>query len=327
MEVFMEKHVENRNNVLSLISAVILAVALLLEAIYTRLPWSFMDSLKSNPSLLLLFASLIILIVGFLLKRTALIAAIGFIVLSIYYGLNLFLGIRSLSSLTIIWLLFPIIGSLLAAVVCLLVNKKAYTPSKVDVLLGATLLVLFVAYFIIFYYRMREFVLWINWSQMITVNLLGVIGALLQLIGTTLGIASLTASDGKLKKTIVRSDGSMIEFNLGYFNLFIHILLILVTTGIWSVIWVYRTTRYTNQVKDLEKRIPIRKLLLCLFVPFYIIYWNYVTAKRIDMIAEENGVKTDAKIAVLCLVFSFLLNIAPPIIMQSRINKIAKSIR
>ena len=145
--------------------------------------------------------------------------------------------------------------------------------------------------------------------------------------GVFIGVASITAPIAAKESLVFSEDGSVELTYGGYVSMVLHIVLILFTFGIWSAIWVYRTTRYTNQVKDLEERIPIRKLLLCLFVPFYIVYWNYVTAKRIDMIAEENGVKTDAKIAVLCLVFSFLLNIAPPIIMQSRINKIAKSIR
>ena len=59
----------------------------------------------------------------------------------------------------------------------------------------------------------------------------------------------------------------------GYISMGMHIALLLLTGGIWMYIWVYRTTKLLNCVEDEEYRNPTTKLLLCMFVPFYFIYW------------------------------------------------------
>jgi len=40
----------------------------------------------------------------------------------------------------------------------------------------------------------------------------------------------------------------------GYFNLDLHILLLIFTFGIWRLIWIYRVTEYLNGVQEKEKR-------------------------------------------------------------------------
>ena len=47
------------------------------------------------------------------------------------------------------------------------------------------------------------------------------------------------------------------------------ILLSIFTLGIWSLIWIHRTTKFLNQAPDAEYHNPTKKLLLCMFVPFY----------------------------------------------------------
>ena len=107
----------------------------------------------------------------------------------------------------------------------------------------------------------------------------------------------------------------------GYCGLLKHILLLFFTFGVWMLIWIYRTTEYLNRVKDEEYRDPTSKLLLCIFVPFYSIYWTYKSAQRIDKLARETGVESD--ISTLCLILSFIVNVVPPILMQDKINSIA----
>ncbi|MBQ5990917.1 MAG: SHOCT domain-containing protein [Clostridia bacterium] len=58
-----------------------------------------------------------------------------------------------------------------------------------------------------------------------------------------------------------------------------------------------------------------------MFVPFYIIYWTYKTALRIDKIAKSRGIASD--IATPCLVLAIFVSFVPPIIMQDKINAIA----
>lgn len=105
-----------------------------------------------------------------------------------------------------------------------------------------------------------------------------------------------------------------------YCDLVKHILLLLFTFGIWHYIWVYRMTRYTNAVEDEEPRDPTNKLLLCLFVPFYLIYWTYKTAQRVDKMAAAAGISSD--LSTLCLILEIFLPIIPPILLQEKMNSI-----
>lgn len=106
-----------------------------------------------------------------------------------------------------------------------------------------------------------------------------------------------------------------------YCGLVKHILLLLFTFGIWFLIWIYRVTGYTNNVKDEEERNPTTKLLLCIFVPFYQIYWIYKTAQRIDKMAAAKGLHSD--LSTLCLILAIFVPIIPPILMQEKLNSIA----
>ena len=106
----------------------------------------------------------------------------------------------------------------------------------------------------------------------------------------------------------------------GYCGMTKHVLLLLFTFGIWQYIWIYRTTEYLNTVSGEEKRNPITKLLLCMFVPFYYIYWVYQSAKRIDALARQNGVASD--ISTVSTVLAVFIGFVPPILMQSKLNQI-----
>lgn len=106
----------------------------------------------------------------------------------------------------------------------------------------------------------------------------------------------------------------------GYCSMVKHVLLLIFTFGIWQLIWIYRTTRYLNCVTAEPPRNPTTKLLLCMFVPFYIIYWMYKHAKYIDILAAEKGIPSD--IGALCLVLEFFVPIVPPILMQDKLNTI-----
>lgn len=103
-------------------------------------------------------------------------------------------------------------------------------------------------------------------------------------------------------------------------GLFAHVLLLLLTCGIWHLIWIYRTTGYLNCTPAEPYRNPGTKLLLCMVVPFYSIYWVYQSAQRIDKLAKTVAVTSD--LAVVCLILAFFVPLIPPILMQDKINKI-----
>ena len=109
----------------------------------------------------------------------------------------------------------------------------------------------------------------------------------------------------------------------GYISMGKHVLLLLLTCGIWLLIWIHRTTAYTNRVQDEPPRDPTKKLLLCLFVPFYQIYWTYKTAQRVDKLSVEKGLPGDS--ATLMLILAILIGIVPPIMIQDKINKLASA--
>lgn len=106
----------------------------------------------------------------------------------------------------------------------------------------------------------------------------------------------------------------------GYCEMIKHILLLVFTFGIWNYVWIYRTTRFLNCVKGEEQRSELNQLLLCLFVPFYVIYWIYKSAQRIDKLAAQRGVESD--IALISLLFAIFIYILAPIFMQDKINNI-----
>lgn len=113
---------------------------------------------------------------------------------------------------------------------------------------------------------------------------------------------------------------SSTAYGKSYKSLVPHVLLLLFTCGIYYLVWIYRTTDSLNACKNEEYRTPINKLLLCMFVPFYSIYWTYKSAHRIDMLGYEKGIQGDT--ATLSLILSLFVPILPPILMQSKLNSV-----
>ena len=99
-----------------------------------------------------------------------------------------------------------------------------------------------------------------------------------------------------------------------------HIFLCLITFGIWHLRWIYRITKYLNKAPhNTEYYDPTSNLLLCMFVPFYAIYWYYKQGQRIDSFSKSKGL-INSDIATLCLIFGNFVPIVACIIMQDKIN-------
>ena len=109
----------------------------------------------------------------------------------------------------------------------------------------------------------------------------------------------------------------------GYENIAIFLLLYFLTGGIWLYVWFYRQTKFLNADKTESPRDPVLQTLLCVFVPYYWIYWTYKSAERIDRLAKVRGISSDLK--VLCTVLCFVVTIVPPILMILKVNEIVKT--
>lgn len=136
-------------------------------------------------------------------------------------------------------------------------------------------------------------------------------------IGVEQGSRKADFDPAQRPSTVLKRDPESVD---GYCGLFKHLLLMILTFGIWTLIWIYRTTGYLNRVEGEEQRNPVTKLLLCMFVPFYLIYWVYKSCQRIDRLGGQTGVKSD--LTVLCLILSVVAGNVPFILMQNKINEI-----
>lgn len=110
----------------------------------------------------------------------------------------------------------------------------------------------------------------------------------------------------------------------GYCGMVKHILLSLVTFGVWQLMWIYRTTRYLNQVEGHERMKASTQVIACLFLPFYMLYWTYKNAMKLDDLSRPYGFAVKLTLPCLALQVISLFNvIMPSIVMQERINTIA----
>ena len=99
------------------------------------------------------------------------------------------------------------------------------------------------------------------------------------------------------------------------------IFLMLITCGIYFLYWIYKTTEVANADDWEPKQSPVAQLILSMFIPFYMIYWFWKTAKKIAHMGEAVGNNTDNSTAVLLLSI-FGLGVIAAIIMQDQLNKV-----
>ena len=106
----------------------------------------------------------------------------------------------------------------------------------------------------------------------------------------------------------------------GYFSMLTHVLLLIFTYIFWYYIWIHRTTKYLLCYPNDFKHKPSTTILLCLFVPFYALFWLYHMAQHVDTIAKTKGIHSE--IALPTLLLSIFFTIAAPIVLQHKINEI-----
>lgn len=145
----------------------------------------------------------------------------------------------------------------------------------------------------------------IGYFSAIVLLVIGIIGAVVSAV-----LARLMKKDGVQAGN---NDCSMVK----------HVLLLVFTFGIYYFIWIYRTTGYLNQAADEPPRKQTSELLLCMFIPFYTIFWVYKSAQQLDRLAASKGISSD--ITTICLILAIFVGIVPPIIMQDKINAIVNA--
>ena len=99
-----------------------------------------------------------------------------------------------------------------------------------------------------------------------------------------------------------------------------YLFLTIITCGIWNLIWTYKVTKNLNKVSSAASRKPIVELLLCMFLPFYYIYWIFKTAEGVEAYGTTVGKKYNLNI--LCLAISFVCPLFSTILIQDKINQI-----
>ena len=109
----------------------------------------------------------------------------------------------------------------------------------------------------------------------------------------------------------------------GYYEMLTHLLLCIFTCGIWSYIWIYKTSKTLSNVYGFQRQEPLTQTLLCIFIPFYYIYWFHSYAKRAEAYARNAGLHEEC--ATLALVFSFLNGLVAYYVVQDVINRTAKA--
>ncbi len=111
-----------------------------------------------------------------------------------------------------------------------------------------------------------------------------------------------------------------LEEREGYCGILKFILLSIVTLGIYTYIWVYRTTVYLNRYKGEPEQDASAQTLLCIFIPYYLIYWTYTNSRRVDGCARASGIPSD--LSTVCLILAFFVPIAACALMQDKLNAV-----
>lgn len=106
-----------------------------------------------------------------------------------------------------------------------------------------------------------------------------------------------------------------------------HIPLSLLTGGLYQLFWIGHCTEYLNGAHGEEHRVANSEILMCLFVPFYWIYWYHEHAQRTDWMADYMGLGDDK----LCTGwYMFFVVVFPPvasIMLQCRLNVIDRAVQ
>lgn len=302
---------EKRENIKFSIGAILLLVASILS-IVTQLTY-ITDEAKLPVTFWLVQIAMIAAAVMMILKKRGPILIAPFAV----WGVICLIGINTFDIINFLVILLSIIPVvccclLIASTIGADVLKKYTNVIKIALIASAIVYIVFTIYQGIFS----------NAHFSIGLNYLNYLGDIIIYISLML-IGDWIINPYVSKKQTKEADGDVAIDSEYYVSMGKHVCLLIFTFGIWALIWTHRATKFTNIAKGEEEREPIKKLLLCIFVPFYVIYWTYVTAVRLDKIAKDRGISSD--LGTVCLILAIFVGFVPPILMQSKINQIIET--
>ena len=112
------------------------------------------------------------------------------------------------------------------------------------------------------------------------------------------------------------------KFNVmtGTLGLFKLAILSALTLGIYTYIWIYRTTKLLNKGVS-DKRGPGGCVLLALFIPFYKTYWIYRSSKIIEQLDKRD--LRAITFSNACTLFSLVSFKIASILLQGKINELS----
>ncbi len=138
-----------------------------------------------------------------------------------------------------------------------------------------------------------------------------------------IGSALLIYLKANPKPTYEVAENAYPAYNDMYVGMVKHILLSLFTLGIYNCIWIYKTTEVLNGGKN-EIQNGGKKLLLCIFVPFYRIYWYYNQSKRLESLMKEKDANASDFAMVPLILAIFVPIVAASAFLQVKINEYAQ---
>ncbi|MBQ8374575.1 MAG: DUF4234 domain-containing protein [Clostridia bacterium] len=138
----------------------------------------------------------------------------------------------------------------------------------------------------------------------------------------------ITAYEEKLRSEQAETGGVSVA-PLAYQNeiltvsLPVHILLIVVTAGIWQIVWVYQVTKYFNRFSSEAPQNAMASAWLSL-LPLYYPYWLYKQALK----AEEEIVVRGGKgsyLPIVCLICGLLAPALGFVLLQQKVRELLAS--
>lgn len=270
------------------------------------------------------YASLILLVVLAFMRKDKfakfvfVVPAILYIIQIIMYGYDLSIIIELFFKAILPYLLVLILSLISKHKV---IRKLWFIPPVIYLIAGYKNFPLW--YIEVFEYYIEEFELFIRYCTYLITDLI-------DLAVFFLASYWLIVSPHKVRKTAsninknINYNSQPIYQNIntdptyGYMDMSLHVLLLLLTCGIYLLVWVYKTTTYAY--KDDSK--SAINLLLFMFIPFYSIYWFYQISKLIDEEGYKKGIKSE--ICTICTILAIVCPIIAPLLIQNKINTLVE---
>ena len=111
-----------------------------------------------------------------------------------------------------------------------------------------------------------------------------------------------------------------------YMPMTLHVLLSLLTFGIYNYVWIYRMTKYIKEHGgDTNNMNPVWHLILCILVPPYKLYWVYHYSSQLSKMLGIDSAKEIAILQTIVTLFGMFSSIGlffiPVIMMQYQLNQ------